>query len=337
MFRLGFPLAIAPPGVYLGRDNWNDWFTFQTMFTMIVVMPDGTRHYPGSVKIGQAGLQRGGELLPGFRGPDLPQEFRELTPGTFFSLGQDENYYETISNLDPAWRDWIFRGLQDCAFDLTIFQRHRHELVMTESLLRSVAAQNVESRLHRLAHGNAVLTRYEFSFGLPQQVGGQAPPVLQFSVTPDSVPPTNIHVIVGRNGVGKTTCLESLANTILMRRMPQDQPLGLFRPILALGEQPWTFAGLVSVSFSAFDKYVPPSQAELQMRAAFVGLRKEVLVDGAVRYAVKDPADLLADFIDSMGVCRTGPRLLGLQLPLRAKLAKSGRAAQQTVTMQQNG
>ncbi|MGC4062797.1 MAG: AAA family ATPase [Aquabacterium sp.] len=307
MFHVGsVPLQGAAPGVYLLRDNWNDWFSFQTMFTMFVIAPDGSRHNPGSVKIGHAGLQGGAAIAPGVRGPDLPPQFPELGAG-YFSLGQDENYYETLNNLDPDFRERIFRGLQDCAFNLSIFERHRNETSMSESILRSVSARNVVSRLNRLAHGNAVLTRFEFLYGLPYRGSGHAPPALQFSVIPDSVPPTNIHVIVGRNGVGKTTCLQSLTNTILGRDVSQDER-GSVSQTLSPGEDAWSFAGLVSVSFSAFDDYVPPQPAELRMRAAFVGLRKEVQTPEGSTYAVKGPADLLDDFVASMNACRSGPR-----------------------------
>src|SRR5690349_5939383 len=122
------PPQAAAGQVYLVVDNWDDWFKYRTMFTMIVDAPDGTRHFPGSVKIGELGLLPSGDgrpLGPGVRSPALPVQFDELAEGRYFSLGQDENYYETLNNFEPDFKRAILVGLRDCAYDLAIFERFR--------------------------------------------------------------------------------------------------------------------------------------------------------------------------------------------------------------------
>lgn len=111
---------------YLIVDYWDDWFSFRTMFTLVVFDPHGNRHVPGSVKIGQAGLlaaRGGGERVAGSRIPDVPTEFDALDSGTFFSLGQDEDYYATLNSMGPDFCRTILEALCDCAFDLGIFMR----------------------------------------------------------------------------------------------------------------------------------------------------------------------------------------------------------------------
>lgn len=44
---------------YLVCDNWDDWFSYRTMFTLFVFDGAGVRHRPGSVKIGEVGLVGG--------------------------------------------------------------------------------------------------------------------------------------------------------------------------------------------------------------------------------------------------------------------------------------
>lgn len=297
---------------FLVVDHWDDWFSFRTMFTLIVFDPEGIRHTPGSVKIGQAGLAgaRWSENLPlGVRAPSLPPQFENLDPAEYFSLGQDEDYYATINALDPEFCRALLVGLCDCAYDLENFQRHRMEEVMMQSLLRSVHDANVRNRLHRLAHGNAVLSRFEFEYTLPDpppdpRTPPPPPTTFQFLVVPNSDPPTNVHVLVGRNGVGKTRCIQSLVNALL--EYDDDAiPRGTIRRLGDNAEE-WTFAGLVSVSFSAFDRFTPPPPANLRVPAAFVGLRSQG--DGNVPDALKSPEDLARDFVRSLSRCRTGPR-----------------------------
>ncbi len=73
-----------------------------------------------------------------------------------FSLGQDEDYYETLTSLSYGFGVKVLKALCDCAYDLDIFRRHKAEDVMSVSLLRSVHESSVLNRLHRLAHGNPI-------------------------------------------------------------------------------------------------------------------------------------------------------------------------------------
>ena len=106
---------------------------------------------PGLVKIGRFGL-RGGQIAPEERRPGIPDEFDELDE-RFFSVGQGENYYETIRELEQNFGDRILAALRDCAWDLELFERARGEFVMGESLLRSVRASSVVGRYNQILQG----------------------------------------------------------------------------------------------------------------------------------------------------------------------------------------
>lgn len=45
--------------------------------------------------------------------------------------------------------------------------------------------------------------------------GSVNPPSLTFNVVPESQPPTNVHVIIGRNGVGKSRLLNRFENALI--------------------------------------------------------------------------------------------------------------------------
>ena len=239
---------------YLRTDRWDDWGKYRTMFTLQVIDAAGKVHDIGSVKIGQTGLLPGRAIEPGQRAPELPAAFDSLDEH-FFSLGQGEDYYAALSQLDDGLGGDIFRGLRDCAYDLTLLDTHSLEYVMEESLLRDVSRQTVRSRFHRLSVGNAQLTKFQFEFTLrhPPDI---APPIMSFDVTPESNPPSNVHVLIGRNGVGKTSCMRLLALTLLGRMDDNGEPFGYVSLTPIDGEE-WTFSGLVLVSFSAFDATSP--------------------------------------------------------------------------------
>src|SRR5271156_6073854 len=134
----------ASPGVYLIHDNWNDWFKFRTMYTLYIVSTPGQFVNVGSVKIGQKGMTDRTES------PALPEVFETLDD-SFFSIGQDEDYYQTLNQL-PDIRESVYSGLRDCAYYPDVFFEVMDEYVMGESLLRSLSVRSVRGRLNRLAH-----------------------------------------------------------------------------------------------------------------------------------------------------------------------------------------
>jgi hypothetical protein len=76
--------------VCLTTDDWDD-FNFVTMFYLTVFDEVGNKIEIGNVKIGYQG-QKGGTTSDA-----IPLEFTELDK-TFFSLGQDPEYYQNIVN-----------------------------------------------------------------------------------------------------------------------------------------------------------------------------------------------------------------------------------------------
>lgn len=296
-----------PPGVsscaFLLDDNWDDWGKYRTMFSLIVVDENGVVNDIGSVKIGQIGLRPANAVQAGQRAPEIPTAFDALDE-RFFSLGQGEDYYATLNQLNPDLKERVFVGLRDCAFDLQIFEANLDQIVMGESLLRSVQGNSVRNRLNRLTRGDAQLTEFRFRYTLPQATG-IAPAVMDFVVLPDSHPPTNVHVLIGRNGVGKTRCMRQLTEALLGRESRYGGSPGTIE-LLPQAWSEWSFAGLVLVSFSAFDDFdLRPLSSDL-IGLEQVGLRHRVEGNGGGQGAIKSSLELATDFRRSLELCRQG-------------------------------
>jgi hypothetical protein len=306
-FTVGLPPRDARDCVYLVQDNWDDWFQYRTMFTLIAIDETGRRTQVGSVKIGQMGLRPGRESAPGQRSTVIPDEFDALSD-EYFSLGQGEDYYQTLNTLNQDTRQRILVGLRDCAFDLAIFDQARNEPCMRVSLLRSVHAQSVTGRLHRLSVGNAELTEFRFQYTFPHPQNGIEPPTLDFVVTPESEPPSNVHVLIGRNGAGKTRAMKYLVKALLGRQSdeaPDEDAQVVLQPT---NDGDWSFAGLVLISFSAFDDFELLPDRSDRIPSEQVGLRHRIAVEGVEQGRIKAPPDLAIDFQKSLGQCRAGLR-----------------------------
>jgi len=299
--------GVSPPTNAVNRaflifDRWDDWGKFRTQFVLVFFDENGLLKRIGEVKLGEQHLRPAGVVAPGERAPELPTRF-DLLDDRFFSVGQNEAYYEALAELSEHMRLALLTGLRDCAFNLEIFDKNLQEEVMQESLLRGVREQSVRGRFRRLANGDARLTRFDFSFELPE--GEWAPSVsFDFQVVPESTPPTNVHVIIGRNGVGKTHCMRQLTHALLGRPAPTDAREGeIIRRNDGL-DSDWDFAGLVLVSFSAFDSFDLAPKQDDALPCQQVGLREHVA--GTVR--VKTAEQLALDFAESLGKCREGLR-----------------------------
>jgi ABC-type transport system involved in cytochrome c biogenesis ATPase subunit len=288
-----------PSSVLLFHDDWNDWWEFETSYSVVIIDGTGQRFNVGRVKIGQFNMSA--------KIPDIPQTFDALDE-RFFSLGQDANYYETLLGYGEEVREYILRSLRDIAFDTKTFEAAKGEKVTTSSLLRSVTAENVQSRLHRLANGNPDLTQYQFTYIYPTENENVR---LTFDVVPHALPPTNVHVIIGRNGVGKTTLLQNIARCLVLPQL--DAKSG--RVITNSGPGVSSFTNLVSVSFSAFDSFAlleETRDARHVRPYTYIGLRKKLSDTPSVSAASEESrrpiSDLANDFVESVLRCRLGAR-----------------------------
>lgn len=257
------------PHFYLYEDRWNDWFEFITMFSAVYVDHDGNEHLLGSVKIGKKNIQSS-DINPvsgKFETIDfLPKEFDSI-PSQFFSLGQSDEYYETIKNCGGQTREFILSRLNDIAYTETLFDEIKSLKITTTSILRSVSSTTVKGQYRRIAQGGVRLTEYDFRYYSPQNQK-VVPYELSFKVTPESNPPSNIHVIIGRNGVGKTYLVRNMINSLVHN---DDEKYGHFEVDTWSGG---TFANIVCVAFSAFDEF-PTSRRKSEIPYLFVGLEQD--------------------------------------------------------------
>jgi len=304
-------LSPTLPKAFLVRDNWDDGFKFSTLFSLIVFDEAGERHEQGGVKIGQFGMQKEQGS------PQIPDEFDALDE-KFFSLGQEDSYYESLKKLNPSLKEQVLIGLRDVVADLSLFDRALGEQVTKVSLLRYVTPVAVRGQFRRLLEGGARLSRYAFSYQAPSRSGSTEPSiVLDFEVEPESNPPTNVHVLIGRNGVGKTRILNYITRSLVDEESSPNQ-FGRFTS-QEMSDNTELFANLVSVTFSAFDNFEPLRENRdktVGIKYSYVGLKRLSTRGKNANPAPKTPTMLATEFVKSVRACRQGSRLVRWQRSL---------------------
>ncbi|RZK44474.1 MAG: ATP-binding cassette domain-containing protein [Hymenobacter sp.] len=290
----------------LTDDNWND-YGFYTLFHLKVYDAAGNEHEIGHVKIGRISAEKNFSItrLPG-------EPFTKLDD-SYCSLGQDPAYYTNLNKLGEQIRDTILTALRDIAADPQIFELASDEEMTKVSLLRYVSPVTVEGQFRRMTRGEILLTDYNFSYLIPpdDHNANTAPINLSFAVHSLSNPPTNIHVLVGPNGVGKSSLLQGMAHSLTTGQLTSsharsNQPRtqrGLFQ-VYEYTSDAATFASLVSVSFSAFDDFEPVRQkpeVSDSIRYDYIGLKRVSTNQYSMR---PKSATMLGDeFADSVLAC----------------------------------
>jgi predicted ATPase len=286
---------------FLERNGWDDYH-FRTLFTLRYRDQNGTLLVVGDVKIGQFGMGDSGQVV-------LPDEFERLDSDQF-SLGQDDSYYHELNALGDDVRNDILESLNDVALNLDLFDQALTESVTRISLLRSVSVPTVRSQFHRMAQGGARLTPYSFAYIYPasKERGRTELPRLSFAVEPGSQPPTNVHVVIGPNGVGKTHLLNRIA-TVLVDSI--DIGMGELEFDTGGGPAATEFANLVSIAFSAFDEFTPlPRSTDRSqgLQYSYIGLKKIARSSADDPNAPKSTTALASEFGMSVKACLEGLR-----------------------------
>ena len=256
---------------YLAWNTWDD-FGFKTTYEVTAYDENGLEHDLGATQIMFRGQETGVVQL------DLPTEGLS---DAHCSLGNDRNYYLRLMNMPLASREAILRGLRDIAFDPERYQRFKGEMALEVSLLRNSSASDVLVVYPRILNGETELTTFAFDYVLePDDGAGPATPPLslRFVVKPGQKPPTNVHVLIGRNGVGKTRILAGMADALTDNQAAAFGLAGRFEFDENMFQPSSDFLNLVIVSFSAFDKFDPiaggSARTEKSLPYYYVGVKR---------------------------------------------------------------
>lgn len=232
----------------------------------------GREHPLGLVKIGFRGMKAGKTA------DALPKEFAFLPKG-FFSLGQDEDYYEHISHLEQGARVPLLKAMRDLAAypdDLDDLVKDENEAELCGSLLKriaqdqKVAVAKIKGQYRNMTKGGARLTPYSFTYTAPEPSDKEIPPVrLEFRVDPKPYPPTNVHALIGRNGCGKTFIIRHMVQCLQER----EGDYGKFEYKAEQDGQGREFVNVICIAFSPFDDFASLIKEDGLLPATFVGLR----------------------------------------------------------------
>ncbi|MGG0359200.1 MULTISPECIES: AAA family ATPase [Bacillus cereus group] len=276
-------------GLYLVKDNWND-FNYKTLYTLYY-------YDKKKVTIGRIKIASRSEKLS----TSIPSEFNSLDE-SYFSLGQDSGFYLNLNKLGVEMKERILIALNDIAYDLDLYENVKNLDITSTSLLREVNSFTVKDKFNRIAHNGVELTPYNFQFSF--EINNNSVAKFEFEVVPKSTPPSNIHAIIGSNGVGKTTLLKNMIDSVLN---PTKTGNNHFINLEYEEQDDSLFANIIFISFSAFDLngfYEEKLNNQGESYYSYIGLSESGLEkkqDHSNEHRIsKTPDQLAYEFLESI-------------------------------------
>lgn len=288
---------VEPYTAYLEAVDWNDYW-FYTHFDLHVYDQYKNHYKIGGIKIGFFNQKDNSEDSTFLK---LPKEFEKLS-NDFFSIGGYIDFYKNLMKINKKIREDILTSLNDISLNQKIFYSAKNESVFRSSLMRDTHYDEIGkliTKYRNILSGGKELTDYNFAF-LKQNEDGKNVITLEFEVKVGSNPPTNMHAIIGKNGVGKTTILNNMVQSILGNAKTcyfvevnpwiknEDKRFDIHNKI-----DKYYFSNLISVSYSAFDPF-KPNENQLDPSKGtsyhYIGLKKP-------NETLKSSAELRREFI----------------------------------------
>ncbi|MFE7497579.1 AAA family ATPase [Streptomyces albidoflavus] len=295
-------------GAFLIKDSWDD-FGHVTTFELYVRQDNGRLLQAGFVRIAHTDMQTD----PEFRATAsrLPSQFEALPEG-YFSLGHQDTYYEMLNTLPEPMRRDVLTGLRDVAYRADLIPAVQELDVFRQSLTRGIDRGELV-RLCQIAGGRQRILPYEWSYTAPVADPASVSPTLDFRAVPGSRPSTNLHALIGRNGVGKSYLLRDLARRVTAGEIEVSR-----------SADTGDLTNCVAVSFSPFDKlYDQQPSGPTTLPFTYIGLQtldepaNVAAGEREPQVRLKTEDELAMEFVKSFYVCRIGARGQRWQKALR--------------------
>jgi predicted ATPase len=197
-------------------------------------------------------------------------------------------------------------SLNDIAKNPSLYEKAINEEVTVVSFLRDLSKTTITGQFRRMANGGVRLTNYDFTFTTPLINRSNTPMKLSFNVKPESLPPTNIHILIGRNGVGKTNLIHNIIDSLTQN--VAETNVGKFESSQDVDTD--MFANLICITFSAFDEFNHPVEQKdmsIGMQYSYIGL-KDIQQEGIAN--PKNPALLKDEFVKSIISCKNNSKII---------------------------
>lgn len=241
-----WPSSPGPNKVYLVHQTWND-YSYRTLFKLFVYSTQEKKLLDiGHIKIGFAGQDFSISTYD-----KIEKKFTQIS-NDFFSLAETPEFYEKLYGIGEQRCKEILKALNCVVVSNVAMNVAKEQEVFQVSLLRDININTIQGQFARIIDGDKALEEFDFTFVRENHEFSDLK--LEFNVNPTQLPSSNIHALIGRNGLGKTTLLNEMVSSLVGKEKPQSAS---FRNLYGNVIGSDYFSTVISISFSAFDPFRP--------------------------------------------------------------------------------
>ncbi len=238
---------------FLKNNSWND-YSYVTTYKLFYIDKKKSLLEIGTVKIAKSDLKH-------LERP-LAKGYIEELSDKYFSLGQDESYYSALRELPNKGGERILALLKDIAFDRKVWIKNKTSQALSDSLLRSVTNLDVISY-------QIVFKGEEGKLNYCLTINNETP--VSFPINHElPFKNSNIHAVIGNNGVGKTTYLKEIAKKIVIGDFDCKILSEVNTDDIDEGIDIDYIEKVLFISFSAFDNNIP--DIKIKCKFDYLGL-----------------------------------------------------------------
>jgi len=249
------------PAFILVSDDWDD-FGIKSTFDLFYYKDNQHPMHIGSLKIiNKQELTYVEVEETGYETKIYLADTFEVLSNDFCSLGQTQDYYNTLKSLFPDNYKSILWALQDSAIFSEIednYSKHKQ----FGSLIRENKAEQILRQEKYIIEGQNIKSRYQFSYKFTPKYAKDTV-VIDFKFDKDGALPNRIYALIGENGVGKTQFITTLPLDIASKKTE------LFSPHIPI------FSKIIAVSNSYYDNFSIP-RPTASFNYVYCGLSKLV-------------------------------------------------------------
>lgn len=184
---------------FLKNNLWDD-YSYVTNYQLYFIDENKEVNEIGYIKIGKKELS--------YKERPFSNGVIEEVSDDYFSLGQDKSYYLSLRKLPNNLGEYFLKYFRDISFNRKIWIENQDLDVLNCSLFRDV------TKMDAISYQGLFLSDNNLDYRLTIQK--EVP--IKFNID-NKIPfkNSNIHAIIGNNGVGKTTFLKDIAIKIVKK------------------------------------------------------------------------------------------------------------------------
>ncbi|NCO71591.1 MULTISPECIES: AAA family ATPase [Shewanella] len=276
---------------FLKNYTWDD-YSYQTTYKLFYINTKKVLFEIGSVKIATSDLKH-------YERPFANGYIKDISD-KYFSLGQDKSYYSFLRDLPNKGGKRLLAMLNDIALNREVWVKNKTSDALRDSLQRNVTNLDIIS-YQMVFEGKKEILDYCLTINKENPVSFKVNHNLPFKNS-------NIHAVIGNNGVGKTTYLKEITKKIVDGDFYCNILSKVNTDDLDDGIEIDYIERVLFISFSAFDNNIP--DIESRYRFEYLGLHDN-------KGGFKSPDTLSKEFSESLKNLVNGKQLDYIKVVLK--------------------